>query len=156
MAAKPIPDNYPLITPYLCVDGAAKAIEFYTKAFAASERLRIAAPEGKVGHAELVIGKSLIMLADEYPEMQFRSPATLGGSPVTIHLYVEDVDAFCQRAVAAGAQIVQPIEDRFYGDRNGTLKDPFGHVWSIATHKEDVSQEELQKRAAAMFASGKD
>lgn len=153
MAVKPIPDNYPVITPYLCVNDSVAAIEFYEKAFGARQRLRIAAPGRKVGHAELTIGKALIMLADEYPEMQFRSAASLGGSPVTIHLYVEDVDAFCQRAVAAGARLVQAVEDRFYGDRSGTLVDPFGHVWAISTHKEDVSPEELQRRAAAMYGS---
>lgn len=154
MAVKPIPDDYPVITPYLCVDGAAQAIEFYEKAFGAKQRLHIAAPGGKVGHAELTIGKALIMLADEYPEMQFRSPASLGGSPVTIHLYVEDVDAFCLQAIAAGAKVIQAIEDRFYGDRSGTLLDPFGHMWAIATRKEDLSPEELQRRAAALSASG--
>lgn len=154
MAVKPIPDTYPILAPYLCVEDAGRAIEFYEKAFGARQRLRIAAPGNKVGHAELTIGRALIMLADEYPEMQFRSPSSLGGSPVTIHLYVEDVDAFCQRAIAAGAKIVQAIEDRFYGDRTGTLLDPFGHMWAIATHKEDVSPDELQRRAAATYKSG--
>jgi PhnB protein len=150
MAVKPIPDDYPLITPYLCVKGAANAIEFYQKAFGATERMRISAPGGTIGHAELAIGKALIMLADEYPDIAFRSPVTLGGSPVVVHMYVEDVDAFCSRAVAAGATLTRPVADQFYGDRVGQLRDPFGHAWSIATHKEDVSHEEMAKRAAVL------
>jgi PhnB protein len=151
MAVKPIPENYPTVTPYLSIKGAAEAIEFYRKAFGATERLRIDAPEGKVGHAELTIGNALIMLADEFPDMDFRSPESLGGSPVVIHLYVEDVDAFCNRAVTAGAKLTRAVRDEFYGDRSGQLRDPYGHVWSIATHKEDVSLEEIKKRAAAMY-----
>jgi PhnB protein len=151
MAVKPIPENYPSVTPYLCIKGAADAIEFYKKAFAATERMRIGEPSGKVGHAELLIGDALIMLADEYPDIGFRSPESLGGSPVVIHLYVEDVDAFCDRAVSAGAELTRAVEDQFYGDRSGQLRDPFGHVWSIATHKEDVSPEEIKKRAAALY-----
>lgn len=151
MAVKPIPENYPRVTPYLSIKGAADAIEFYRKAFGAVERMRIDAPDGKVGHSELTIGEALIMLADEYPEMDFRSPASLGGSSVVIHLYVEDVDAFCDRAVAAGAKLTRAVEDQFYGDRSGQLRDPYGHVWSIATHKEDVSLDEMKKRAAAMY-----
>ena len=112
--------------------------------------MRIADPSGKIGHAEIMIGDAPIMLADEFPEMAFRSPQTLGGSPVTIHLYTEDVDTLIEQAVSAGAKLVRPVEDHFYGDRAGKLKDPFGHVWYIATHKEDVSPEEIQKRAAAM------
>ncbi|HSF46952.1 MAG TPA: VOC family protein [Burkholderiales bacterium] len=151
MAVKPIPENYPRVTPYLSIKGAADAIEFYRKAFGAVERMRIDGPDGKVGHSELTIGEALIMLADEYPEMDFRSPASLGGSSVVIHLYVEDVDAFCERAVAAGAKLTRAVEDQFYGDRSGQLRDPYGHVWSIATHKEDVSLDEMKKRAAAMY-----
>lgn len=150
--AKPIPDGYNRITPYLCVRDAARAIEFYKKAFGATEVGRMADPEGKVAHAELKIAGEKIMLADEFPEMGGRSPHTLGGSPVTIHLYVEDVDAVAKQAVAAGAKVQRPVEDQFYGDRAGKFEDPFGHLWYIATHKEDVSEEEMKKRAAAMFA----
>ncbi len=149
--AKPIPDGYSAATPYLCVKGAAAAIEFYKKAFGATESMRLGMPGGKIGHAEIKIGKAPIMLADEFPEMSVVSPQTLGGSPVTIHLYVEDVDAIAGQAVAAGAKVLRPVEDQFYGDRAGKLEDPFGHVWWIATHKEDVSPEEMQKRATALF-----
>lgn len=151
MTAKPVPDNYPVITPYLCVRGAAAAIDFYKRAFGAAERMRIGAPGGKVGHAELYIGGALVMLADEYPDMDFRSPDSFGGTPVTIHLYVPDVDAFCSRAVAAGATLTRPVQDQFYGDRSGQLRDPFGHAWSIATHKEDLSAQEIEKRAAMIY-----
>ncbi|MBI4602402.1 MAG: VOC family protein [Planctomycetes bacterium] len=149
MPVKPIPDGYHSVTPYLIVEGAARAIEFYQQAFGASERLRMPAPGGKVGHAELVIGGSCIMLADEFPEMGFRGPRAIGGSPVGILLYVEDVDAVFARAMAAGAKALRPVKDQFYGDRSGTLEDPFGHVWTIATHKEDLSPEEIQRRHAA-------
>jgi PhnB protein len=148
MAVKPVPDNYPRVTPYLSIDGAAAAIEFYKKAFGATERMRMDAPGGKIGHAEIEIEGGLIMLADEYPAMEFRSPKALGGSPVTIHIYVENVDAFCERASVAGATVLRPVADQFYGDRSCQLKDPFGHTWSIATHVEDVSPEEMEKRAA--------
>jgi len=150
MAVKPIPDGYPRVTPYLCIDGAAAAIDFYKKAFGATERMRMGGPEGKIGHAEIEIEGGLIMLADEYPDMEFRSPKALGGSPVTVHMYVADVDTFCRRAAAAGATVIRAVADQFYGDRSGQLKDPFGHTWSIATHVEDVSQEEMQKRMAKM------
>jgi len=146
--SKPIPDGYSAITPYLIIDGAAAAIEFYKTAFGAAERMRLAAPGEKVGHAELLIGGSLIMLADECPEMDARGPKAFGGSPVMLHLYVEDVDAVVARALAAGAQIRQPVEKKFYGDRSGSITDPFGHIWHIATHVEDVSPEETQRRAA--------
>ncbi len=149
---KPIPDDYSRITPYLCVRGAARAIEFYKKAFGATEVTRMADPDGKVGHAELKIGGEKIMLADEFPEMGSRSPQSIGGSPVTIHLYVEDVDAVANRAIAAGAKLQRPVEDQFYGDRAGKLEDPFGHLWYVATHKEDVPEDEMKRRAAAMFA----
>jgi PhnB protein len=150
MAVKPVPDNYPKITPYLSIDGAAAAIEFYKKAFGATERMRFGGPDGKIGHAEIEIEGGLVMLADEYPDMNFRSPTTLGGSPVTVHIYVADVDAFCARASAAGAMVVRPVANQFYGDRSCQLRDPYGHTWSIATHVEDVSPDEMQKRAAQL------
>jgi PhnB protein len=148
---KPIPEGYHSTTPYLCVKGAADAIEFYKKAFGAKEVLRMADPSGKVGHAEIQIGDSRVMLADEYPEMGFLSPKSIGGTPVMMHLYVEDVDATVPRAVAAGAKVTREVADQFYGDRGGKIEDPFGHSWYVATHKEDLSQEEIQKRAAATF-----
>jgi len=147
----PIPEGYKGATPYLCVNGAASAIDFYKQAFGAMETMRITDPSGKIGHAEIKIGEAPIMLADEFPDMGFRSPQAFGGSPVTIHLYVADVDTLFSQAVAAGAKAVEPVEDKFYGDRAGKLEDPFGHVWYIATHKEDVAPEEVQKRAAAMY-----
>jgi PhnB protein len=147
---KPIPEGYHTATPYLIVNGAASAIEFYKRAFGATEVMRFAQPSGKIGHAEILIGDSRIMLADEYPEMGYRSPQSFGGSPVSIHLYVEDVDALASQAVSAGAKVKQPIKDQFYGDRSGSFEDPFGHVWHISTRKEDLSLEEMQKRAAAM------
>jgi PhnB protein len=148
---KPIPEGYHSTTPYLCVKGAADAIEFYKKAFGAKELSRMADPSGKVGHAEIQIGDSRVMLADEYPEMGFLSPKSIGGTPVMMHLYVEDVDATVPRAVAAGAKVTREVADQFYGDRGGKIEDPFGHSWYVATHKEDLSQEEIQKRAAATF-----
>jgi PhnB protein len=146
---KPIPQGYHTATPYLIVNDGAKAIEFYKRAFGATELFRMAGPDGKIGHAEIKIGDSPIMLADEVPAMGHRSPQSLGGSPVSILLYVEDVDAVFNHAVAAGAKVARPVADQFYGDRTGGVTDPFGHAWYIATHKEDVSSEELQKRAAA-------
>ena len=148
MSAKPIPDGYHSVTPYLCVKGAAQAIEFYKKAFLATERMRIAQPDGRVGHAELQVGDLVIMLSDEFPEIGARSPQSLGGSPVSIHLYVEDADAIFSQAVAAGAKIKRPIADQFYGDRLGGVEDPFGHNWWISTHKEDLSPQEIERRAA--------
>jgi PhnB protein len=153
MPARPIPEGYHSVTPYLIVTGAASAIEFYKHAFGAKELMRIPHPDGRVGHAELQIGDSRIMLADEFPEMGARSPMTLGGTPVGIQLYVDDVDAVTRRALAAGAKTLRPVKDQFYGDRSGTLSDPFGHQWTISTHKEDVSLEEMQRRAAAAAAS---
>jgi PhnB protein len=146
---KPIPEGYHTATPYLIVTGAAKAIEFYKSAFGADEIMRMPQPDGRIGHAEIKIGDSTIMLADEFPEMGARSPQSLGGSPVSILLYVENVDTVFARAVAAGAKVQRPLADQFYGDRTGGVTDPFGHVWYIATHTEDVSEEEMKKRAAA-------
>jgi len=154
MSAKPIPDGYHTATPYLVLQNAASAIEFYKKAFGATELMRLASPDGKIGHAEIKIGDSPIMLADEFPEMGYRGPRALGGSPVSIMLYVEDVDVLFNRAVGAGATVKRPVRDEFYGDRAGNLEDPFGHVWTIATHKEDVSPEEIEKRFAAVMAKG--
>ncbi|MBI2924227.1 MAG: VOC family protein [Verrucomicrobia bacterium] len=150
MNTKPTPEGYHTATPYLIVSGAARAIDFYKQAFGATELMRLAAPDGKIGHAEIKIGDSPIMLADEHPEMGARSPQSIGGSPVFILLYFEDVDAVFNRAVAAGAKVLRPVQDQFYGDRSGTIADPFGHTWTIATHKEDLSEEEIQRRAAAM------
>jgi PhnB protein len=147
--AKPIPKGYHTATPYLIVKDAAKAIEFYKKAFGAAETTRMTQPDGRIGHAEIKIGDSPIMLADEFPEMGARSPQSLGGSPVSILLYVKDVDALTSRAITAGAKVVRPVKDQFYGDRSGSLEDPFGHQWHIATHVEDVPPEEMKKRAAA-------
>jgi len=149
MTVKPIPDGYHTATPYLIVKDATRAIEFYKKAFGATELMRLADPSGKIGHAEIQIGDSPIMLADEFPEMGFRGPQSLGGSPVGILLYVEDVDSRFGKAIAAGATQIKPLKDQFYGDRSGTLVDPFGHVWTIATHKEDVSEQEIARRFAA-------
>ena len=150
MSAKPIPDGYPVLNPYLIIDGASAAIDFYKQIFGATERMRMGAPGGKVGHAELLIGGCLLMLADEHPQMDARGPKSIGGSPVTLHLYVEDVDAVAARAVAAGATIKQPVNTTFYGDRCGLLVDPWGHHWNVSTHVEDVSPEEIQRRMAAM------
>jgi len=148
---KPVPDGYGGATPMLCVNNAAAAIEFYKKAFGATEDYRLTEPSGRIGHAEIRIGRALIMLADEHPEYGHRSPQSLGGSPVTLHLYVEDADAMVSQAYDAGAKILRPAQDEFYGDRNGKLEDPFGHVWLIATRKEDVTPEEVRKRFAAFF-----
>ena len=147
---KAIPDGYHSATPYLIVDGAARAIDFYKRAFGAKELMRIPAPGDRVGHAEIKIGDSVIMLADEHPEIQARGPQHYGGSPVSILLYVADVDALFKQAVAAGGIEVRAVADQFYGDRSGSLKDPFGHSWHLSTHKEDVSPEELNRRMAAL------
>jgi PhnB protein len=149
MSVKPIPEGYHSVTPYLIIRGATAAIDFYKKAFGAIELFRFPAPEGKIGHAEIKIGDSPIMLADEFPDMGYKAPQTLGGSPVSIMIYVDDVDATFDRAVDAGATLKDAVSDKFYGDRMGTVVDPFGHVWHVATHKEDVSAEEMQRRAAA-------
>ena len=150
---KPIPDGYHSITPYLIIKGAADAITFYETAFGATELFRMAQADGRIGHAEIQIGDSRIMLADEFPEMKYLGPDTLGGSSVSLLIYVEDVDAVFNQAIAAGALEQRPVEDKFYGDRGGSLVDPFGHVWHIATHTEDVSPEEMEKRAAAATSS---
>jgi len=146
----PIPDGYHTIIPYLSIKGAAAAIEFYKKAFGATESMRLAQPDGRIGHAELQLGDSRVMLADEFPDMDFRSPLSMGGSPVHIHLYVDDVDAVVSRAVGAGAKVIRPVQNQFYGDRTGTVADPYGHVWHVATHTEDISPDEIRKRAAAL------
>ncbi|HZU75833.1 MAG TPA: VOC family protein [Dehalococcoidia bacterium] len=152
-SVKAKPDEYATLTPYLSVRGAADAIEFYKKAFGAQERGRMLGPDGKVAHAELVIGDSVLMLSDESPEMGSTSPQALGGSPVTFVLYVDDVDKAFPRALAAGGTQLSPVETMFYGDRAGSLTDPFGHRWMLQTHVEDVSMEEMQRRMEAM-ASG--
>lgn len=144
----PIPDHYPQVMPYLHVDGAAEAIAFYEKVLGARERMRMPDPNGKIGHAELQLGDSVIMLADEYPDMGIRGPAAYGGSPVTLSVYVEDVDEVFQRALDAGAKTIEEVKDQFYGDRTGQFEDPFGHRWSIATHVEDVPPDEMERRAA--------
>ena len=154
MATRPIPDGYPTATPYLIVQGAARAIDFYVRAFRAKETMRFPGPDGRIGHAEIRVGTSPIMLADEFPEMGAKSPKTLGGTPVNLCLYVEDVDALFAQAVDAGAKQLRPVKDQFYGDRSGTLEDPFGHVWTIATHVEDVPPEELQRRMESAMKDG--
>ncbi len=156
MAVKSIPEGYHSVTPYLIIKGAADAIEFYKKAFGATELFRFPAPDGKIGHAEIKIGDSPIMLADEFAEMGYKGPRALGGSPVSLMIYLEDVDTVFNRAVEAGASVKEAVQDKFYGDRAGTLTDPFGHVWHVSTHKEDVSMEEMEERAkqASAKASG--
>lgn len=149
MPVKPIPEGYRSVTPYLIVNDAHRALEFYARAFGAREVNRLVQPDGRVGHAEIEIGDSRVMLADEFPEMGARGPDSIGGSPVTIHLYVEDVDATVARAIAAGAKLASPVADQFYGDRTGKLTDPFGHQWYVATHREDVPLEEIARRSAA-------
>ena len=151
-AVKPIPDGYNSVIPYLHIKGAAQALEFYKSAFGAKEVVRMPGPGGQVMHAELKIGDSMIMLSDEHPQMGALGPQSVGGTPVTLHLYVENVDAVVQKAVAAGATLDQPVKDQFYGDRSGLLTDPFGHKWHVATHIEDVSPEDLKVRAAAAMS----
>ena len=145
-----IPAGYGAVTPYLSVRGAAQAIEFYKKAFGAKEIMRMSGPDGKLGHAEIRIGDSRVMLSDEYEAMAFLGPQSRGGTTVHIHLYVRDVDATVARATAAGAKVVRPVQDQFYGDRTGSIEDPFGHVWHVATHKEDLSMAEMKRRAEKM------
>ncbi len=143
---RPIPEGYHSITPYLAIDGAAEAIEFYKKAFGAKEIFRMPGPDGRIGHAEIQIGDSRVMLADENPEMGNQSPKSIGGSPVGFMVYVEDVDRVFQQALAAGAKVLRPLKDQFYGDRSGNLEDPFGHKWTLGTHIEDVAPDELERR----------
>lgn len=152
---KAIPDGHNSVSPYLIVDGAARAIEFYKQAFGATELFRHAAPGGKIGHAEVRIGDTVIMLADVHGEVGAHAPGHYGGSPVSLHVYLEDVDKVAQRAVAAGAKVKRPVADQFYGDRLGTLEDPFGHTWHVSSHIEDVSAEELSRRAAKAAQEGK-
>ncbi|MBF2083788.1 VOC family protein [Thermoleptolyngbya sp. C42_A2020_037] len=150
MAVKPIPDGYSAVTPYLIVHDAAGAIAFYEQAFGATELMRLADPSGKLAHAEIKIGNSPIMLSDEFPEMNHLSAQAIGGTPVNLMVYVEDVDSLFDQAIAAGATEIRPVADQFYGDRAGTLADPFGHVWTLATHVEDLSMEEVNARFSAM------
>ncbi|HXD85710.1 MAG TPA: VOC family protein [Urbifossiella sp.] len=151
MAVQPIPAGYHTATIYLIVKGAAKALEFYKKAFGAVEIMRFEMADGRLGHAEMKIGDSPIMLADEFPEMGHKSPSTLGGCGTGIMLYVKECDAMYNAAVAAGATVVKPLENQFYGDRSGTVLDPFGHQWTISTHIEDVSDEEMKRRHDEMM-----
>jgi PhnB protein len=155
MSVQPIPPGHHTAAPYLAVKDGVKALEFYKKAFGATESYQLILPDGRLGHGEIRLGDSVIMLADEFPEYGGKSPQTLGGSPVSIHLYVEDVDAFFKRALAAGAKERKPVMDQFYGDRSGQLEDPFGHLWWVATHKEDVPPDEMQKRVQSMFGGKK-
>jgi PhnB protein len=150
---KPIPDEYPQVMPYLIVDGAGEAIEFYKSVLGATERMRLDGPDGKIGHAELQIGEAVIMLADENPGMNVEGPKSVGGTPVTIHVYVEDVDRTFERAVQAGAKALRVVEDQFYGDRSGQFEDPYGHRWNVATHVEDIAEDEMMRRAAEVGES---
>jgi PhnB protein len=153
MAVKPIPEGYHAITPYLAVDDAAEAIEYYKKAFGAKERARMGAPGGKIGHAELEIGDSLVMLSDPFPQASTRPPKELGGTSVNVFMYATDVDAVVKQAVDAGATVTMEVADQFWGDRLGTVTDPFGHTWSIATHVEDLTPEEIAERGTAAMAA---
>ncbi len=152
---QPIPEGYPRVIPYLVTDGAADAIDFYCRVLGATERGRMSGPDGKIGHAELQLGDSVIMLSDEWPDMGYRGPKALGGTPVTLHLYVTDVDEVFERAIAAGATELRAVQNEFYGDRTGSFEDPWGHRWLVATHVEDVAPDEMERRAAeAMGATG--
>ena len=153
MAVMPIPEGYHTVTPYLAVDDASAAIEYYKKAFGAKERGRMEAPDGKIGHAELEIGDSLVMLSDPMPQATTRPPSEVGGTTAGVFLYVEDVDAVVKKAVDAGATITMEVADQFWGDRFGSIKDPFGHIWSVATHVEDVPPEEMAERAKQAMAA---
>lgn len=150
MAVKPIPDGYSSVTPYLIVDDGAAALSFYANAFGAVERLRMDWGDGKIGHAEFTVGDSVIMMASEFPEMDALSPKTIGGTPVRLAIFTENVDEMFARAIAEGATEIQPVQDQFYGDRLGMVQDPYGHLWTIATHVEDVSPEELARRSEAL------
>ena len=154
MPVKPLPEGYHSVTPYLMIKGAAEAIGFYQRAFGATELFRLAQPNGQIGHAEIKVGDSTIMLADPCEQGAFRNPQSLGGSSVGLHVYVKDVDAQFAQALSAGAKAVKPVQDQFYGDRTGTLEDPFGHIWFLATHKEDLTPEEISQRAEALFKTG--
>ena len=149
-AVKSVPEGYPSLSPYLIVRDGAAAIDFYQKVFGAKLRMKLDGPGGRIGHAELEIGNGLVMLADEHPEIGALAPTTIGGTPVGLHLYLEDVDAVAKKAIAAGATLKRPVENQFYGDRLGSIIDPFGHLWHISTHVEDVSPEEIGQRAATM------
>lgn len=146
MSVKPIPDGYHSVTPYLIIKGAADAIEFYKNAFGATELMRLPGPEGKIMHAEIKIGNSPVMLADEFPEMDIVSPSSLGNSPVGLNIYTEDAETMFIKALELGAKVKRPLADQFYGDRSGTVVDPYGHVWTVATHVEDLSPEEINRR----------
>jgi PhnB protein len=150
---KPVPDGYHTVTPYLTVRGAAKAIEFYKRAFGAQQRGVMSTPDGKIGHAEILVGNSIVMMSDEFPEHGSKSPEALNGSPVGLAIYVDNVDDVFNRAVQAGATVKEPVSDKFWGDRAGSVTDPFGHKWTILTHKEEVSIEEMKKRMEKMFAN---
>ncbi len=154
MSVKPIPDGYHTLTPYLIIKGAAEAIDFYKRAFDANELFRVPGPNGVLMHAEIKIGDSIIMLADEFPQMDALGPKTIGGSPVGLMLYLPNVDEVFHRAIAAGAKELRPLQNQFYGDRSGTVEDPFGHKWTISTHIEDVTSEEIERRMAAMKPEG--
>ncbi len=154
MSVQPIPEGYHSVTPYLVVSGANEAIAWYQKAFEATEQLRLDGPGGSVAHAEIKIGDSIVMLADEHPDMGALGPNHYGGSPTHLMIYVENVDEVFNRAIEAGGEIVRPLQDQFYGDRSGTLKDPFGHQWTIATHIEDLTPEEVNQRFAEMMGGG--
>ena len=153
-SVKPIPDGYPQISPYLVLDDAARAIDFYTQVLGGTERMRMPGPDGKIGHAEIQIGDGVVMLADAHPDMGYLGPKQIGGTPVTIGVYVEDVDSTFAAALKAGAKELRAVENQFYGDRSGQFEDPFGHRWSVSTHVEDVPPEEMAKRAAAMAQGG--
>ena len=152
----PVPEGYHSITPYIVVDDAAKAIEFYAAAFDASERMRLPMPDGRLGHAEINIGDSIMMLSDEFPEMGFQGPKAIGGCPTHFLIYIPNVDEAFQKAVEAGCEVVRPVADQFYGDRSGMVKDPFGHVWTLSTHIEDVSMEEIHARMKQSAGEGGD
>ena len=154
MAVRPIPDDYPRVVPYLIVDGAEAALAFYREVLGATERLRFAGADGRIGHAELEIGDSLIMVADAFPDMDIRDPRAIGGTPVSLSVYVEDVDAVFADALAHGAVERQPVEDKFYGDRAGQLEDPWGHRWNVMTHVRDVSPAEMAQAAAELSGDG--